>query len=182
VNNLIKVLLGGVALSILAAAPAASQQSYQSLLSVTALHEGRAVHKTRRYHCKFPHSSCTETASSNVPASDFGKKVMLLSTFYKFNNNGNLCSDPKTKIKAQKKTQYAKISTGTVTYYEGCKGAQPTFYGDFYKLTNKEGFGKADTFESMLTSTFHFSGHKYKGQLILFVNIAIGDETAENSN
>jgi hypothetical protein len=180
-NTLTRSLLGGAAISGLMAAPAASQQNYRLPISITAMHAGRAVNKTQRYNCeKF---SCTATVFTYLPVSGFGQKVPVPNTFYKYNNSGDLCSNPKQTIHAREKTRYATINAGSTTYYEGCPGQQPTFYGDYYTLTNKKGFGKVDTFESILRATFYSGGTKYKGQFVLQVNVFNDpDQPAEHSN
>ena len=175
-NKLTKILLGGAALSALAITTAMAQQKH-SPFSFTALHAGRAVNKTKQYHCRgLNQTSCILSATSSVPASDLHKTVPLAQTFYKLNSNGDLCTRPKQKIRSWKKSTYAKISTGTETYSEGCSSGPTTFYGDFYKLADKSGFGKTDRFESMLSGRVKYGGETYKVNLILDVAVPIGTE------
>lgn len=176
--KLTKTLLGGAALAALTSAPAMAQQNHPAF-SFMALHAGHVVSKTKlhndRYHC-FPRSTCTFGVYSSVPASDLHKSVPLVGTFAKFNSNSTICSAPKTKIKSHKKSVYAKISTGTETYSLGCPSGPTTFYGDYYKLTDKSGEGHTDTFQSLLTGTFHNGSTKYKGRIVFDVSVAIGTD------
>ena len=176
-NNLTRTLLGGAALSALTAVPSVAQQKHPAF-HVTALHQGRIVNKTARYRCYHHHftSSCIKTAYTSVSPSDLGKSVSLASTFYKFNSSYTLCSAPKTKIKAHKKSKYGKIKTGTETYSEGCPSGPITFYGDRYKLTDPSGFGQTDHFQSKMSGKFYINGNAYAGSLILRVMVAIGSE------
>ena len=48
------------------------------------------------------------------------------------------------------------------------------FYGDTYKLTNSAGEGQTDYFPSRLIAKYKRSGIKYKGTLLLDVNVTIG--------
>jgi hypothetical protein len=50
------------------------------------------------------------------------------------------------------------------------------FYGDAYKLKDKSGFGKTDSFVSTLYGWYRLfgTGPKYKGTLNLDVSVAIG--------
>jgi hypothetical protein len=174
-NNLTKALLGGVSLSALAVVSAAAQQKHP--FAITALHAGRVVNKTRpAFHCLGTLTYCSFYIFTYVSTANLNKTVNLMNTFYKFNSNNSFCSNPhKPHIKVQKnKTVYGKVGTATITYYEGCKGAQPKFYGDTYELTDAS--GKSDYFESMLTGKFHLGGSEYRGRLILDVRVEIKAE------
>lgn len=182
-HNLTKTLLSSVAVGALTVAPAMAQQQKHPAFALTAMHAGRVVNKTKPYRCgHFSYTSCVLTVYTSVSASDFDKRVPLAGTFYKFNSNATLCSSPKTKIKAWRKSAYAKIGTGTETYSVGCPSGPLTFYGDTYKLNDKSGFGKADYFESMMSGKFKMNGEKYKGRLILEVFVAIGTERSPISD
>lgn len=179
-NQLTKTLLGGVALGALGACPSMAQQKHPAS-SLTAMHAGRVVNKTQlgrpEYHClTHIHASCTFEIYTDVPASDLRKTVPLAGTFFRWNSYSTLCSHPKQHIRAWKKSTYAKITTGTQTYSVGCPSGPTEFYGDFYKLTDKSGFGKSDFFESELTGKFRNHYGKYKGRLIIAATVTIGTE------
>jgi hypothetical protein len=171
-NSITKALLGGAALSALATVPAMAQAAPH--FSVTALHAGNVVNKTNTHnpphHCR---SSCTLTISTYVPASDLNVNVQLLSTYYKFNSSGNICSNPKTKIKVTKSATYGNVTTGTFTETSGT--CVIVFYGDNYELTNPAGEGNQDSFSSRMRSKFKLSGEKYKGILIMNATVSIGE-------
>jgi hypothetical protein len=176
-NSISKTLLAGAAFGALATAPAVADNVPN--LNFTALHRSNVVHKTRMTkagHGEDCSRICTgSTVSTYIPASDLDKKVNLIYTFYKWNSNNTICSQPKEKIHVvPKKSQYAQIGTATETYSIGCSG--PTvFYGDTYKLKNPAGEGKTDSFVSTLIGKFWNNGVKYKGALILDVNVNIGE-------
>jgi hypothetical protein len=176
-NNLTRALLGSAALCALTNTPAAAQ-AHQPNIHVTALHAGRSVNKTKRYHCKaHSHtSSCRLYVYTDVSASDYRKRVWLAMTYYKFNNSSMLCSSPETEIKAYKKSTYGRIRTGTETYSFGCPSGPTKFYGDIYELKDPSGFGQTDNFESLMTGTVHVHGGTYKDRLILDVLVSIGTE------
>ena len=170
-NNLTKTLLGGVALSVLAAVPAVAQVQIPAM-RVTALHAGHVVKKTNLHNpCSAPHCDYTFSVYSYQPASA-PKKTHLIYTYYKWNSNSTLCSDPKEKIKAPKKSIYAKIGTATETYSLGCPSGPTVFYGDTW--SNKTGVaGETDYFVSTLTGKFQNNGIKYKGVLPINVYVVI---------
>jgi hypothetical protein len=172
-NNLTVTLLGGAAVAALVAAPATAKSAHiWTMQHVSAMHAGQVKNKTKLHNNGATSVTSYASAFSYQPA-NAPKKTELLGTFYKYNNSGDLCSVPaKTTIKAPKKSVYAQIRTGTITYYEGCSGAQPTFYGDYW--SNKSGkSGNTDTFTSVLKAHFTNSGSKYKGTLNLAVNVFI---------
>lgn len=172
-NNFIKTLLAGAALGALATAQAAANNAPN--LHVTALYAGHVVNKTRIHEPGRQHITYTYSISTYVPASDLGQTVPL-GTFYKWNSNDTVCSNPKQKIKVvPKKTKYAKIGTATQTYSLGCSSGPTVFYGDTYHLFNKAGEGQTDHFESILKGKFEQQGLKYEGRLILDVSVAIGE-------
>jgi hypothetical protein len=171
-NNLTIALLGGVsATALVAVSASAGTMNHMTGQHLTALHAGKVINKSKM------HNAGTTKIYSTISVFTYGttssNKQELLGTFYKYNNSGDLCSVPKkSKIKAAKKSVYGKVATGSITYYEGCPGAQPTFYGDYW--TNKSGkSGQTDTFQSVLTANFTNGGAKYKGQLTLDVNVFI---------
>jgi len=171
-NNLTIALLGGVsATALIAVSASAGTVNHMTGQHVQALHAGKVINKSKMQNRGATKIYSTLSVFTYAPASS--KKQELLGTFYKYNNSGDLCSTPKkSKIKADKKSVYGKVATGSITYYEGCSGAQPTFYGDYW--TNKKGkSGQTDTFQSVLTASFTNGGAKYIGQLTLDVNVGI---------
>ncbi len=172
-NKLTRTLLSGAALSALTAAPGNAQPGHPAF-RVTALHAGHMVNKTKKQsdgtchrHC----SSYTLGIYSQQPA-NAPKKTHLIYTYYKWNSSFNLCTDPKEKIRAPKKSIYAKIGTATETYSEGCSSGPTVFYGDTW--TNKTGVaGETDQFLSKLIGIFKNSGNKYRGVLDLDVFVFI---------
>ena len=177
-NKLTRTLLGGAALSALTAAPSIAQPAHPAF-RITALHEGHAVNKTKvrkdgANDCSRSTTYCYSVYSYQ-PASA-PKKTHLIYTFYKFNStiSGQLsiCTNPKTKNRAPKKSIYAKIGTATETYSEGCPSGPTVFYGDTW--TNKTGVaGETDTFLSKLVGHYKVNGNKYKGTLPLAVSVFI---------
>ncbi len=171
-NNLSKTLLGGVAVAALAAAPAMAHKSLH-VPHVQALHTGlgHVTNKTKMGNQKAVNLTYTFGVYSAQPASA-GKNTHLIYTYYKWNSSFNLCTTPKEKNKAPKKSVYAKIGTATETYSEGCSSGPTVFYGDTW--SNKSGTsGETDTFVSTLTGKFKNSGTKYKGTLNLDVSVFI---------
>lgn len=168
-NKLTTTLLGGVAMCALAAAPAMAAKHYA--MHVTALHAGHQVNKSKMHAPGATHVTYTFGAYSYLSASS-APKTHILSTYYKWNNSGTLCSAPKMKIKAPKKSVYAKIGTASETYSFGCPSGQTVFLGDTW--TNKTGVsGNVDTFVSTLYGKFHNGSLKYKGTLNLDVTVFI---------
>ncbi len=170
-KKLAKTLLSGAAFSALSVVAAMAQQKHPAF-RVTALHAGHAVSKTKQ-PCN-PHlPTCTYTflVYSYQPASA-PPKTHLIYTFYKWNSSSNLCTIPKEKIKARRRSIYAKIGTTTETYSYGCSSGPTVFYGDTW--TNKTGVaGETDQFESKLIGHFKHSGNKYKGVLDMTVEVFI---------
>lgn len=160
-----------MAISALAVAPAGAQPKYPAM-HVTARYAGHAVNKTKLHSpCSAPHCDYTFSVYSYQPASA-PKKTHLIYTYYKWNSSGTLCSNPREKIKAPKKSIYAKIGTATETYSLGCSSGPTVFYGDTW--SNKTGVaGNTDYFVSTLTGKFQNNGIKYKGVLPLNVYVFI---------
>ena len=179
-NNLTKTLLGSAALCALGTVPALA--THVPKFHVLALLDGRVVNKTKLHNPGGEHITYTLGISTSVSASDLHKTVPLAKTFYKWSSYTDNCNNPRQKIKAQKKTAYAKISAATETYTVG--DCTTVFYGDTYKLKDKSGFGQTDSFVSTLYGWFKgSSGAQYKGTLKLDVSVAIGaDQPAENTN
>ncbi|HEX4157300.1 MAG TPA: hypothetical protein VHY79_02400 [Rhizomicrobium sp.] len=172
-NNLTKRLLAGSAICALATAAAIAGNVPH--FSITALHAGHVVNKTRAHTPGRQNLTYTFSVSTYIPASDLHKTVKLPDV-YKFNSYSTICSSPKQKIKVvPKKTQYAKIGTYTETYSEGCSSGPTLFYGDTYKLTNPAGEGHNDYFVSSLIGRFKNSHGKYKGTLNLDFTVSIGN-------
>jgi hypothetical protein len=172
-NKLTKALLGSVALSALTAVPAVSHPSHPAF-RVTAMHGGHAVNKTKLHApCSPQVKHCDYTFGVySYQSAAAPKKTPLIYSFYKWNSYSSLCTAPRQKIKAPKKSVYARISTGTQTYSLGCTNGPVTFYGDFW--SNKTGTaGKVDTFSSSLMGTFRNRYGKYKAELDLNVDVFI---------
>lgn len=173
-NKLAKTLLGGVALSALATVPAVAED--HPALHYSALHGGRVVNKTKLQNNQCGRDCYTFTIYTSVPASDLHKTVPLVGTYYKWNSNSTFCSNPRQKLKAPKKSIYAKVRAATLTYSEGCPSGPLTFYGETYKLTDPSGEGKTDTFSADLIGRFKSDHGTYKGTLHFVVEVAIGTE------
>ena len=112
-----------------------------------------------------------------MPASDLHTRVKLPVTYYTWQCCTSSCGSiipPKQKIKAQKKSKYAAIGVARESYWFGCQYDPMVFYGDTYKLKDRSGFGKTDTFRSTLYARFTSSGVKYRGTLNLDVSVAVG--------
>jgi hypothetical protein len=146
---------------------------------VAQMRPGHAVVKTAVHPGVTP-ANLTSTASVSTGVStsaDYKKKTNLLGTFYTFLHSGTFCNEPKEKavLTSGKKTSYAKLSTGSVSYSEGC-GSPSKFYGDIYDLQKKTGAGKTDSFSSALKAhKVVFGGTTYKhGTLNLNVHVQIG--------
>jgi hypothetical protein len=169
-NNLTTTLLGGVALAALAIAPATAG-SHHALLHVSAMHAGHAVNKSKIHNQGATHVVYTFSVYSTQAASA-PPKTHLIFTYYKWNSNGTTCSAPKMKIKAPKKSVYAKIGTASETYSLGCSSGPTVYLGDTW--TNKTGVaGNTDSFVSTLDGKFSNGSTKYKGTLNLDVSVAI---------
>ena len=173
-NNLTKTLLGGVALTALAAVPANAAKHSHPAFTVTALHAGHAVNKTKMHVPSRAHVTYTFGVSTSVSAANAGTAVKLAGTYYKFNSYSTLCSRPAQKVKVSpKKTALARVGTSTETYSFGCASGPTVFYGDTYTLNNGATSGETDSFVSTLTAKFMNSTGKYKGTLNLDVNVTV---------
>jgi hypothetical protein len=170
-NNLTKTLLGGAAFYALATAPAVAGDV--ATFPVTALQGGNLVNKTAIHDPSRTHLTYTYADYTYVPASDLNVNVQLLSTYIKFTSSGNICSNPKTKIKITKKSKYGKTTKGTITETSGTCVA--VYHGANYELTNPAGEGRTDSFVSSVSGKFENSGVKYKGTVNLDVSINIGE-------
>ena len=169
-NNLTKTLLGGVALTALAASPAFAAKVHPTM-HVTAAHGGKAVNKTNMHNQKAGHITYTFSIFTSASASSHSP-VNLAQTFYKWNSYSTLCSTPKMKMKVNKKTTYGKAKAGTETYSFGCASGPTVFHGVVY--TNKTGTsGQTDVANSDLKGTFKNSRGKYKGNLNIISNISL---------
>lgn len=180
-NNLTKTLLGGAALSALAAAPALAHHAPQ--FHIQALHAGKRVNKTKIHNQRALHITYTLGIYTAIPAA-VHKAVPLVLTFYKWNtySDAALCTEPKQKIKAQRKSLYGKVRTATETYSFG-NDCSYVFYGDTYTLIDPSGAGQTDSFVSTLYGRFKTWNGAYRGKLILDVSVAIGAKlSVENSN
>ena len=156
-----RVLLVGVSLHAIGAG-AAYAESPPAL--VAQMHAGRAVVKTGLHSQKPTNNSSTTVITTTVSTSaDYKKKTKLLYTYYTFLNSGSFCPQPQEKMKlATHKTKYAKVSTSTESYSEGC-GTPTKFYGDVYNLQTKKGAGKTDAFYADLVGRdIHYDGTVYK--------------------
>lgn len=170
-NNLTKTLLGGVAIAALASVPATAAGHRHPAFHVQALHAGHAVNKTKIMNNGATHITYTFGVYSYQSASA-PKNTHLVNTYYKWNSNGTTCSAPKMKIKAPKKSVYAKIGTASETYSLGCPSGPTVYLGDTW--SNKSGVaGNTDTFRSVLTGKFKNGSTKYKGTLNLDVSVFI---------
>jgi hypothetical protein len=168
-NNLTKILLGGVAISALASAPAIAAPKHPAM-HVTALHGGKAVNKSKMHNPSRTHITYTFGVYTYQSAS--GGKVKLGATYYKWNSYSSLCTTPAMRITTPRKSVYAKIGHSTETYSFGCPSGPTVFYGDTWKnLTGVS--GNTDTFVSTLTGKFKNSRGKYFGTLNLDVNVFI---------
>jgi hypothetical protein len=169
-NKITTILLGGAATAALASGSAMATGTHFSHPAVTALHEGNSVLKSRIHDPKATKLTYTYADYTYVPASDVGVNLQLLSTYWKFNSSGNICSNPKTKIKVTKKSKHGKTTTGTFTETSGT--CVIVFHGDNYKLTNTS--SNSDSFSSSMKSKFVFSGSKYKGTININDAVTIG--------
>jgi hypothetical protein len=173
-RNLTKPLFGGVALCALATAPATAGNV--PAIHVIALHDGRPVTKTILHD---PHRIGVTTSIpvfSRIHASDLHKTVKLTNTYYKYMDNNDICTAAPTRmVLSAKNTAYAKLGTSTETHSFGCPSGPGILYGDTYKLTNPAGVGQTDFFVSRLIGRFTSNGVKYRGDLIMDVNVEIDE-------
>ncbi|HEX3878895.1 MAG TPA: hypothetical protein VHW24_18035 [Bryobacteraceae bacterium] len=172
-NNLSKTLLGGVAVTALAAGSAVAAPSHPAM-HVTALHAGHAVNKTKfhipgKQHITYTYNIYSSDSASSVDQDIFG-------TYYKWNSAPNgvytLCSNPKQKVKTPKKTVYGSTKADTESYSFGCPSGLTVFHGDAW--TNKTGVaGNTDTWHSALKGSFQGPSAKYKGTINFNVSVNI---------
>jgi hypothetical protein len=144
---------------------------------VTALRPGHAMVKTAMHRSPGATQTATYAVYTSVSvSSDYMKKTNLLGTFYTLNDSSSVCTPAaKQKVKlSTKKTVYAKLSTGSVTYSEGCPSGPTVFRGTVYDLQSKKAKGKTDTFTDTLSAKVKSQGEKYKFNLVLDVSVAIG--------
>jgi hypothetical protein len=163
-NNVTKILLGGAALGALATAPAMAAGSHPSL-SITALHVGKTVNKTKVHSPSAQHLTYTFAVYTYVSPADAGTSVHLYGTFYKWNSNLTLCSNPKQKIKSKTAPTNGTSTTATETYSFGCASGPTVFRGDTYNY-NGDG-ATSDYLTSLLKGKFYNSSVKYKGKLTI---------------
>ncbi len=170
-QKLTRTLLSSVAAGALGVAPAIAQPAHPGFHPV-ALHAGHAVNKTKLHNQGATHQTYTFGVYSDQPAGA-PKKTHLIYTYYVWGGwSSNLCMTPKPKIRAPKRSIYAKIDTATETYSFGCPSGPTVFYGDTW--TNKTGMsGETDKFVSTMTAKFMNSGTKYKGTMHLDVSVFI---------
>jgi hypothetical protein len=171
-NNLNKTLLSGVALYALTSVPAVADGFGQ--FHITLLHGGRVLNKTKMHTSGATRVTSTFSAFSYIAFSDyFGHKKPLRGSFFKYNNSGDICSNPPQTVKVEpKKTLYGKASTYTTTYSENC-AAPVTFYGAAYKITDPNAKGNTDFVHVIDKATFYNDGKKYKGTLNMDINVTI---------
>jgi hypothetical protein len=155
------ILMAGAALCTVCAAPAFAKSAPK--IAVVALHQGsRTVIKTPMHSTGDSKITSSGTIYTYVSAADYKVKTPLVETYYTYLSNSSICNagNGKTYVKlSTKKTKYAKLSTGTETYSEGC-GYPTVFYGDIYDLTTKK--PKDDTFvSSLIGKKIHYDGGKY---------------------
>jgi hypothetical protein len=142
---------------------------------VAGMHAGNAVVKTGVHSLTPTNLTSSASVATGVSTADYHVKTKLAATYYTFLHSGTFCNPPKESVKlSTKKTKYAKLSTSTESYSEGC-GTPSKFYGDVYDLTTKKAPKKADTFTSSLIGhQIHFDGQVYKkGTLNLHVSVTI---------
>lgn len=171
-NNLTKVLLGGAALCALTAVPAAAESAGR--FNITALHAGRMVDKTKMHKQGATQVTSTASVFTYVPFSEYYRhRQPLLSTFFKYNNGGDPCSNPPQKVTVEpKKTQYGKASIVVETISTLCD--KPVkYYGAAYKITDPNAQGNDDFFRVIDQGRFTNSGTKYRGTLYLDINLVI---------
>jgi len=167
------ILLAGVAMCGLAAAPALARSQAPNIhLATSSAGTKMTAHMKSKIHDPSS-TNFTETATFTGTIStkaDFKVKILLLGeTWYSTTS----CAAP-TKQKwvgLPKKTLYAKVaqstSTGTVS---GCGSTVFTFYDIDYTLTTKKAVGKTDTVSGDLVAK-HFEGYNLK--LVAHVDLAI---------
>jgi len=168
------VLLAGAAICALSLGSAFAEAPPH--VHVTALRPGHATVKTAMHVSPDATKTSTYAVYTEVFTPDaFKTKTNLLGTFYTLNDNSTVCSPAAAQkvILSTKKTLYAKLSTGSVTYSIGCPS--PTiFRGTVYDLITRGANGKTDTFVDTLTGKVKNSGEpRYTFNLNLDVNVEI---------
>ena len=168
------ILLAGASLCALGLSSA--QAASAPHVHVTALRAGHATVKTALHRTPGAAQTATYSVSTSVStASAYKTKTNLLGTFYTLNDSSSVCKPAaKQKVKlSTKKTKYAKLSTGAVTYSIGC--SSPTiFRGTVYDLQTKKAAGKTDSFVDSLSGKVTNSGQKYTFTLNLDTTVSIG--------
>jgi len=174
-NNLTKALLGSAAITAFATAPAMAARPHPAF-SMTALHAGKFVNKTKMHNPKAGHITYTFSVYSDISFAQFYQNKQLLGTFYKWNSYSTVCSNPKSHIRVDpKKTTYGRASVGTETYSQGCPSGPTKYYGAFYKITDPDAAGHTDFVHSSITGKFKNSNGTYKGTLNTNYTLAISD-------
>lgn len=145
-------------------------------MHVTALRPGHATVKTALHGTPNATQTVTYSVATGVStASAYKVKTNLLGTFYTLNDSYSLCM-PAAKQKvtlSTKKTKYARLSTGAVTYSEGCSSGPTIFRGTVYDLIKKNAAGKTDSFVDTLTGKVKNAGKRYTFVLNLDTSVAI---------
>ncbi len=170
-NELTKALLGGVALSAVAASFASAHDAPKFHLQ--ALHAGKQVNKTALHNQNGTHLTYTFAVYTYVASSEIHKTVPLIYTYYRWTYSG-CTSGPPVRVRAPKKSEYGKIGIATETYTGICgPGIKSVFYGNTYKLTNPKGDGKTDGFVATQIFKYRNGSKNYKGTLNLDVKVTI---------
>jgi hypothetical protein len=170
-NNLTKALLGSAAITVLAAAPAVAAHP---AFSVTAMHDGKMVNKTKMHNQKAGHITYTFGVSTAIPFSQYYQNKQPLGSFYKWNSYSTVCSNPKSRLKVDpKKTDYGKASVGFETYSLGCPSGPTKLYGVFYKITDPDAAGHTDHVHGSLSGKFKNSRGRYRGTLNIDYTLSI---------
>lgn len=174
-NNLTKALLGSAAITAFATAPAMAARPHPAF-SVTALHAGKIVNKTKMHNPKAGHITYTFSFYTDVSFAKFYQNRQPLGAFYKWNSYSTVCSNPKSHITVNpKKTLYGKASVGTETYSLGCPSGPTKYHGVFYKITDPDAAGHTDFVHSSLVGKFKNSNGTYKGTLNTNYTLEISD-------
>jgi hypothetical protein len=168
------VLLAGASLCTICAGTAFAKSTPHL---VAALHPnaGHVTFKTSLHPKNATDLTSTASVATGVTTADHLIKTKLAATYYTFLHSGTFCNPPKQKVVlSTKKTKYAKLSTSTESYSEGC-GTPSVFYGDVYDLFSKKVPKKADKFtSSLIGKNVVFGGTTYKkGTLNLDVSVTI---------
>jgi len=167
-NNLTKTLLGSAALIALTAVPALAENF--RVPHLIALHAGKRINKTKLPNNRGAHIYSTFSVFTYQPA-NAPRKTHLSQTFYDWIYD-DFCDVKEQRIKAPKRSIYAKIGTAIETYSVGCLSGPGTFYGDTW--TNKTGQSRdVDTFVSSVFTKFTGGGTHYRGTVTLDVNVIV---------